>query len=179
MSAGTLELSLVPFSGMQRADIAIIVDVDLGADALVLRYRLAGSTAGIVLPEPATPTRVDGLWEHSCFELFLQPAGVDWYAEFNFATSQQWAAYRFTRYREKACDLWLVDAPLVEPASDGLRASIARADLPSGGWRLGLSAVIEEAEGRLSYWALAHPADKPDFHHPDCFVLELPAASAP
>jgi hypothetical protein len=42
--------------------------------------------------------------------------------------------------------------------------------------RLGLSAVIEEANGRKSYWALAHPPGKPDFHHSDCFVLELPAA---
>ena len=43
-------------------------------------------------------------------------------------------------------------------------------------WRLGLSAVIEERSGRLSYWALAFPPGKPDFHHPDCFALELPAA---
>ena len=28
----------------------------------------------------------------------------------------------------------------------------------------------------MSYWALAHPPGKPDFHHPDCFALELPAA---
>jgi hypothetical protein len=43
-------------------------------------------------------------------------------------------------------------------------------------WQLGLSAVIEENNGRISYWALAHPPGKPDFHHPDCFRLELPAA---
>ena len=34
--------------------------------------------------------------------------------------------------------------------------------------------VIEEINGRKSYWALKHPAGKPDFHHPDCFALELP-----
>jgi MOSC domain-containing protein YiiM len=44
-------------------------------------------------------------------------------------------------------------------------------------WRLGLSAVIEETSGRKSCWALAHPPGKPDFHHSDCFVLWLPAAS--
>lgn len=43
-------------------------------------------------------------------------------------------------------------------------------------WQLGLSAVIEERNGRMSYWALAHPPGEPDFHHPDCFALELPAA---
>ena len=43
-------------------------------------------------------------------------------------------------------------------------------------WHLGLAAVIEENNGRMSYWALAHPPGKPDFHHPDCFQVELPAA---
>jgi hypothetical protein len=36
--------------------------------------------------------------------------------------------------------------------------------------------VIEETNGRKSYWALAHPPGKPDFHHSDCFALGLPAA---
>jgi hypothetical protein len=43
-------------------------------------------------------------------------------------------------------------------------------------WLAGLCAVIEEADGTISYWALAHPPGAPDFHHPDCFVLELPPA---
>jgi hypothetical protein len=43
-------------------------------------------------------------------------------------------------------------------------------------WHLGLSAVIEERNGRKSYWALKHPAGAPDFHHADCFALGLPAA---
>jgi hypothetical protein len=33
--------------------------------------------------------------------------------------------------------------------------------------------VVEEKDGLLSYWALNHPPGKPDFHHPDAFVLEL------
>ena len=41
-------------------------------------------------------------------------------------------------------------------------------------WELGLSAVLEEKDGTKSYWALAHPAEKPDFHAPDCFVAKLP-----
>jgi hypothetical protein len=49
-----------------------------------------------------------------------------------------------------------------------------RLELPIGATRLGLSAVIETVDGFFSYWALAHPSDKPDFHHPDSFILELP-----
>jgi hypothetical protein len=33
--------------------------------------------------------------------------------------------------------------------------------------------VIEDDQGRISYWALAHPASKPDFHHRDGFALVL------
>jgi hypothetical protein len=32
---------------------------------------------------------------------------------------------------------------------------------------------MEDAGGVLSYWALDHPAGKPDFHHPDAFALQL------
>ena len=38
---------------------------------------------------------------------------------------------------------------------------------------VGLSAVIEEQGGVLSYWALRHPPGKPDFHHRDSFAMEL------
>jgi hypothetical protein len=41
-------------------------------------------------------------------------------------------------------------------------------------WELGLSAVLEEKDGTKTYWALAHPSEKPDFHAPGCFVARLP-----
>ena len=62
---------------------------------------------------------------------------------------------------------------LIAPARLSLHATLELRALPPGPWRLGLSAVIEEANGRLSYWALAHPAGRPDFHHADCFTCEF------
>jgi hypothetical protein len=62
------------------------------------------------------------------------------------------------------------------PDQFALCASLDDPRLPAGAsWRIGLSAVIEEADGTISYWALAHPPGEPDFHHADCFALELPA----
>ena len=52
-------------------------------------------------------------------------------------------------------------------------------DILRAGARIALSAVIEEVDGTKSYWALRHPPGAPDFHHPDCFALELPAPEAP
>jgi hypothetical protein len=48
-------------------------------------------------------------------------------------------------------------------------ASLARARV----MRMALAAVVEEEDGRLSYWALQHAPGNPDFHHPDGFTLEL------
>jgi hypothetical protein len=45
-----------------------------------------------------------------------------------------------------------------------------------GSWRIGLAAVIEETSGHKSYWALAHPPGRADFHHSDSFVLEFSEA---
>jgi len=50
-------------------------------------------------------------------------------------------------------------------------ASRAQPDGPHG-----LSAVIEDISGGTSYWALAHPPGKPDFHHADGFALEFSPA---
>ena len=36
-----------------------------------------------------------------------------------------------------------------------------------------LAAIIQEEDGAMSYWALAHPPGEPNFHHPDCFVARL------
>ena len=57
-----------------------------------------------------------------------------------------------------------------------LRASLELDQaLLSGGaiWRIGVSAVIEETSGHQSHWALAHPPGKADFHHSDCFAIEV------
>jgi hypothetical protein len=39
--------------------------------------------------------------------------------------------------------------------------------------RIALAAVIEDDNGRLSYWGLRHAPGKPDFHHPNGFALEV------
>ena len=154
---------------------------------LALRYVVTGATSGLVLPALSAPKRADGLWRHTCFEAFVRAPPSEAYLELNFAPSSQWAAYRFDGYRQGMATAEGFGVPQIEVRStDGGLELQATLDLgPAPGlpeaapWRLGLSAVIEEADGRLSYWALAHPPGKPDFHHPDCFALDLPAPERP
>jgi hypothetical protein len=164
---------------------------DIGVEAvrpspgsLVLRYVATGDMAGLRLPTVAEPVSAHGLWRHTCFEAFVRaPAGGAYY-EFNLSPSTQWAAYRFDGHRSGMGVAGGIGAPRIEVRSDGTRFELQAAlaldrlpDLPvDSAWRLGLSAVIEEADGNVSYWALAHPPGKPDFHHSDCLALELPAA---
>lgn len=143
---------------------------------LELRYEIEGDLAQVRWPALAEPSRTDELWKHTCLEAFVKPVAGETYVELNFAPSTQWAAYRFDGYRAGMTDAEIV-APQVQPQMDGAAfVLVARVELPDGGaWRLALSAVIEAADGSKSYWALAHPPGKPDFHHADSFAYALGA----
>jgi hypothetical protein len=179
-----LALRLHPDS---HCDAATGVAVELErprADSLLLHYVVTGRIGDLRLPPAAVPVHADELWRTTCFEAFVRTASGDEYYEFNFSPSTQWAAYRFSGYRAGRRVAEGTDAPAIHmqsaPLRLTLRASLALdrlAGLPRGmPWRLGLSAVIEEANGRQSHWALAHPPGKADFHHADCFAHELPPA---
>lgn len=155
------------------------VTVKREGEWLTLDYEVSGDTGGIRWPAPAAPTRTDGLWQSTCFELFVKGDG-EVYAEYNFAPTGQWAAYSFERYREGMRPIDMATAPEIETEALGMRAKL-RVDALSGKNRIGsagVSAVIEMADGAKSYWALVHPEGKPDFHHPACFALQLAAPDA-
>jgi hypothetical protein len=173
-----MHLALLPhpdFAGPPVRSIA--VEAERAGNRLCLRYRLTGTIGALVVPPPAAAERADGLWRHSCFEAFVRPIGGQRYCELNLSPSRQWAAYSFDGYRSGMKDL-PIPCPAIELQRDGDRLELqAELELDEPGtWQLGLCAVIEEAGGGLSYWALRHPPGKPDFHHRDCFALDLPPA---
>jgi hypothetical protein len=151
------------------------------ADRLALSYIVTGKMSEIRMPPVTAAARSDELWQHTCVEAFVRAASGPEYYEFNFAPSTQWAAYRFSGYRSGRCVAEEIGPPLIEVQSaiDGftLQTSLQLdwlSALPrEAAWRLGLSAVIEDTSGRKSYWALAHPPGKPDFHHADSFTHEF------
>ena len=152
----------------------------LEAGGLALRFTVTGRIGALRVPPSAISSRADELWRHTCFEAFVRPPTGEAYLELNLAPSTAWAAYRLAGYRAPLAPATDVAPPSLEVGLDKgqlmVAAAVTLASLPAHEpWRVGLSAVIEESDGRLSYWALAHPAGRPDFHHPDCFALELPA----
>ena len=177
---------LKPFPGADADAGAVAgasVDLTRAGARLELRYRLEGDMGRLRLPAPATAIgRADGLWRATCFEAFVRRADGRDYLEFNLSPSGQWAAYRFDDYRDGMADL---DMPAPAIGCEGGQDRVALEavlDLPAA-WAdapldVALCAVIEDAAGALAYWALTHPVETPDFHHPGGFALHLPASES-
>jgi hypothetical protein len=181
-SCATVAALVCSAASPAKAIRGIRVNVDLDqTGTLDLSYTLNGTMQELLVPTVAPARRVDGLWQHTCFETFLGLKSRPNYYEFNFSPSGEWAAYEFHAYRDGGPITDEVFAPSisVKRLNDELiltarlrwdRLSLLKAE---AALRLGLSAVIEAADSTLSYWALKHPSEKPDFHHADSFALEL------
>jgi hypothetical protein len=175
-----VQLNLLPHpSTPPREPFKLWVNVDhagaFGATATTNIWFGVGAPADRFVIPAGDGVRADGLWQTTCFEAFLRGSGEVAYQEWNFAPSGDWAAYDFTGYREGMSNAEVGAPPYIRMEDNftwwTLGATIA---VPAGRtWDLGLSAVLEEKDGTKSYWALAHPDGKPDFHHPDCFAAKL------
>lgn len=157
------------------------------ADRLSLHYVVTGAIDQLVIPELANPTRADELWKHTCFEAFIMPERIGsaqgaGYTEFNLSPTGQWAAYHFKAHRSGMTNIAQATDPGIGTRGFGdrfdLRAAFDISRIPDlgGNWKVGLSVILEAADGVRSYWAISHPENKLDFHHPDCFAMQLPSA---
>jgi hypothetical protein len=147
--------------------------------SIELRYSVRGDIGRLHVPARKPARRTDELWQDTCFEAFVR-TGQRSYQEFNFAPSRQWAAYEFDAYRHGMRPLLLLDKPSIvcRTAVDTLTldATLASPIPVPGIRRIALCAVLKDDQGAVSYWALAHAPDKPDFHHEASFALDVPAA---
>jgi hypothetical protein len=149
-----------------------VIEVDavalvLATNAISFRYRVRGDIRQLRIPAKGPSLRADQLWRHTCFEAFLKPSAAGRYVELNFAPSSAWAAYSFDSYRLGMQPLAAIKAPSFQTRASRdeltLEATLQMRSLRFDS-AIGLSAVIEDLNGAMSYWALAHPGPKPDFH---------------
>jgi hypothetical protein len=173
--------SLQPFSaGWPASAFAITGTICRQDTRLTISYLLAGPLQDLDIAPPADrPARQWVLWEHTCLEFFLAPRGASHYWEFNLSPAGHWNLFRLTDYRQGIQE---------EPAFQALPFTVRRdpdtltlslevdlaaiipADQPL---EVGVSAVLQPQEGRLSFWALTHRGPEPDFHHREGFVINL------
>ncbi len=154
---------------------------------LTFLYQIKGDMLRLLIPSVDTENCGESLWEHTCFEAFISTPGSTFYQEFNFSPSGQSATYIFSDYRQADNPIELTEKPQISSTLSVGRLdlmavvspTVLRSELSTANLQIGLSAVIESADipgGNHSYWALHHPAARPDFHHRQSFVLELPLA---
>ncbi|WP_186540404.1 DOMON-like domain-containing protein [Synechococcus sp. BIOS-E4-1] len=114
--------------------------------------------------------RLDNLWSHTCFEAFLARPGAKGYWEMNVSPNGDWNLYQFSDYRMGGMADPLAKAPVVNFSMDRV-GCLCTIQIPLKPWwqhteipEIALTMVLEDQSGCLSYWALNHPRDKPDFH---------------
>lgn len=150
--------------------------IGFDADWLRVRWRVEGAQE-LVVPQFAGRGRADELWRTTCFELFLRPQGAQSYVELNLSPSERWAAYDFKSYRDEMSERPASrepDCTMRQGSSFAIfDAAIPFDILPGLPAAANFAAVIEEQGGMKSYWALAHPSARPDFHDAACFTAEL------
>ncbi|MBL6797317.1 MAG: DOMON-like domain-containing protein [Synechococcus sp. BS307-5m-G39] len=149
-------------------------------NTLELSFSLRPSQSGQPLPTlkftSAAPgssersgQRLDGLWEHTCFEAFFALPNQDRYWELNVSPSGDWNLYRFENYRSKGAREQTLEPRIHwQNSQKDCRCTIVlRLDpwwtavqLPE----LAIAMVLEDSDNNLSYWALSHHGDEPDFH---------------
>lgn len=150
------------------------VELEIEPRVVRVRYAIATDLGRLRVPSPEAPLDPERLWAHTCCELFVAAAQGDAYAEWNFSPTGQIARFEFDGYRSRRPS----QAPVAAESSVCVEPGVLRIDatVPLPAWlgdagRLGPTAVIEDADGGHSYWALRHPGDQPDFHHRDGLAL--------
>lgn len=157
----------------------VSIGLSVGADDTIrLAFDIDSIGDTVLIPAPKPRAFQDGLWRHTCFELFARRADGA-YREFNFSPSTDYAVYDFAEYRTGMTPVTASIAPSIQPRRGGLSADILLSSSllkPAGhpAARLGVATVIEERNGTLSYWALRHPRETPDFHARDGFTIDWP-----
>ena len=170
-----------------RADAQLAVHLAWLGDDLTLRYGYTWQDppAQALRPPAAPAGPADGLWQTTCFELFIGDPATPAYREYNFSPDGRHAHYAFVRPRERD-PAGAPEAPWpsirveAEPGSLAVTALLPRKALPQRlDGPLGLSAVIDHGGGQLTYWALHHPAERPDFHDRRGWTARLPHPNVP
>jgi len=176
------QFPLHPYFNLLRDDISVTATAARVGETLTLHFQVGGNLTELVIPaQAAVVTRQHELWQTTCFECFFKETGKLSYWELNISPSGCWNLYQFSGYRQAMAEETLVasiqstfsqhDGQISVHCVLPLDALIA----PDSLLRVGLSCVLEYSAGKKDFWALQHPSDKPDFHHPESLSLVLPS----
>lgn len=175
------KFSLQPFgNGNSPSPFAITGTISRLENRLTISFLLTGPLQDLKIDPPAEkPCRQWVLWEHTCLELFLATGSAPHYWEINLSPAGHWNLFRLSGYRrgiqEEPALQVLPFTVHQQPKSLSLNLEIDLAAIipPDEPLEAGVSAVLQPLDNRLSFWALAHHGQEPDFHDREGFVIKL------
>ncbi|WP_414517828.1 DOMON-like domain-containing protein [Nostoc sp. PCC 9305] len=173
--------SLQPFPCYESfPNLKITGNISRNANQLTICYNLGSDLKEIAIVPPSNaPSRKYELWEDTCFEFFLGIKDSVRYWEFNLSPAGHWNVYRFEGYRQGMQEETAFEKlPFnVHNQADALVLALD-VDLnkivsANQGIEIGITTVIKNIDGNVSYWALTHKGEEADFHLRDSFIVEL------
>lgn len=164
--------ALTPFPTELPPAIDLSCRLDHDLHLLSARFSLTGDLSCLIVPAPSvSPRRRDNLWQQTCFEIFCSAANQAGYWEINLSPAGDWNCYHFNDYRQgmkeepNLTDLSPITHRLEDRFEFTFAFELAPLGLAGSPLVIGLAAVLRDRTGGVFHWALAHPADRPDFHH--------------
>ncbi|MEA5623766.1 DOMON-like domain-containing protein [Nostoc sp. UHCC 0251] len=173
--------SLQPFpSTRSLPNLKIAGDIARNGNKLTICYMLEGNFKEIVIAPPSnTPSRKHKLWQDTCFEFFLGIKDSARYWEFNLSPAGHWNVYRFDGYRQGMQEETAFEnlAFNVQNQADGLilvlDVDLEKIISAEQAIEVGITTVIKDRDGEVTYWALTHQGAEADFHLRDSFIVKL------
>lgn len=173
--------TLIPFSYTAETDLFNIeAEIYLeGTDTGLLEFRITGPLDQLIFPDTTlVESRRDELWKGTCLEAFfaIDTTADSSYLELNCAPNGDWNVYEFSGYRQGMKTSENSKLSLIHRESSAtevlFRLRIESPLLGQMKWA-SLTAILQLQDGSFTYWALKHPAAKPDFHNKDAFIAPL------
>lgn len=182
----SFQVQLMPYDLQNTLPIEIHCSGNrLNKHSIELSYVIAGNIENIRFDTPADhPKRTDELWKKTCFEAFIKPDDTSSYWEYNLSPSGNWAIYGFRDYREEQFDELSLSIPAIQFDRQGEQITL-RSQIPlpepliKKNLNFGLSAVVQDINGDIYYYALQHTKSQPDFHAHDSFSIAMSAWPQP
>ena len=168
--------TLIPSNWPQEPYPVLTGNLAIADGILRIEYEFRGLNGPAVFPAPSpNPARRLQLWRHTCFELLWGPLRRPNYWELNASSAGHWNILAFADYRRGLTEELRIAARVGaqrHPHGFSLccTLSIAALECP-GPFRLAPAAIVRLADGQRTFWAVRHPGETPDFHHPLSFTL--------
>ena len=166
---------LIPFNSEKKIKISGNLERNANIFCLSLTFSDPEDLIKFSYSNDQSPRRAFGLWEKTCFEIFLKKLNSNEYIEFNFSADMEWSCFHFDDYKEGMKDYQ--GARILELKFDQKnRTFMAKWSLDSlnGPFDCGISTIIQTKRLEKSFWALKHPNLTPDFHDFRSFVVHAP-----